>query len=241
MAPGASDGTADQANQKRSRYAWTLWAAACLLAPQAAAEAFSLFNGRDLTGWTVYTPGIWTARDGMIIGRHQGLAHNDFLRTAREFSDFVLTLEFRLLGGVGNSGIQFRSRAVAGSPEVSGYQADIGQRYWGCLYDESRRNRVLACPKPEALEGLDRSGWNQYRITAIGRKIRLELNGKETVSYEEPDPQIPQTGFIALQVHAAKEPIQVEFRNIRLEIPSAAAQADAASILMRARTGTANR
>ena len=34
---------------------------------------------------------------------------------------------------------------------VSGYQADIGEKYWGCLYDEARRNKVLV-QAPEALK-----------------------------------------------------------------------------------------
>ena len=39
------------------------------------------------------------------------------------------------------------------SREMSGYQADIGEGYWGCLYDESRRNKVLVPASAERLEG----------------------------------------------------------------------------------------
>jgi predicted dehydrogenase len=174
-----------------------------------------LFNGRDLEGWQEDTKGLWRARNGILVGSHRGLKYNDFLRTRRDYRDFILRLDFRLVNGEGNSGIQFRSKPVPGSHEVSGYQADIGQKYWGCLYDESRRNRVLAGPDPLALAQLDKGGWNRYVITARGNHVTLELNGVRTVHYIETDPSIEKTGFIALQVHSGPA-IEVQFRNIEI-------------------------
>jgi len=172
-----------------------------------------LFNGRDLEGWEADTPGLWQVRDGVIVGKHNGLKYNDFLRTRKHYSDFRLELSFRLVGGVGNSGIQFRSKPVAGSHEVSGYQADIGEKYWGSLYDESRRNKVLAQAPPESLATLKPDGWNRYVITARGNHITLEVNGARTVDYRENDPGIDTTGFLALQVHSGP-PIEVHFKDL---------------------------
>jgi hypothetical protein len=179
-----------------------------------AAENFRpFFNGKDLTEFEIYTPGIWTVENGMIVGRTAGLKHNDFLRTRRNYRDFELRLQFRLKDGVGNSGIQFRSVPVPGSPEVSGYQADIGEKYWGCLYDESRRKKVLVQAPPNT--PIRHSDWNDYVITAQGPKITLELNGVKTVEYTEQEAGIAQDGFIALQVHSGPA-IQVEFRNLKI-------------------------
>ncbi len=186
----------------------------CFAAPPAGFTP--LFNGRDLDGWEVDTAGIWQARDGMIVGRHSGLKYNDFLRTKRAYSDFILKLSFRLAGGTGNTGVQFRSKAVPNSHEVSGYQADIGEKYWGCLYDESRRNRVLVQAPPESLATLRKDGWNEYVITARGDHITLELNGVRTVDYRETDPSIDRSGFIALQVHGGP-PIEVQFKDILIQ------------------------
>lgn len=191
--------------------------AVLLLLLAAAASGETLFNGKDLTGWTVDTPGIWSVRDGMIVGKHNGLKYNDFLRTVKHYRNFKLQLMFRLVNGEGNSGIQFRSRPVPNSHEVSGYQADIGQKYWGCLYDESRRNRVLVQTPDEALQGLDKAGWNQYVITARGNHITLDLNGVRTADYRETDPGIEDTGFIALQVHSGP-PIEVQFKDFELTV-----------------------
>jgi hypothetical protein len=188
------------------------------LAWTADADFKPLANGRNLDGWQIDTPGIWSVGGGMIVGKHNGLGYNDFLRTRDRYKNFVLEVKFRLVNGKGNSGIQFRSKAVPGSHEVSGYQADIADRYWGCLYDESRRNRVLAQASAESLAGLDTGGWNQYVITAKGNHITLDLNGKRTVDYTETDPAIEDSGFIALQVHSSKEPIEVHFKDIRIKV-----------------------
>jgi predicted dehydrogenase len=174
-----------------------------------------LFDGISLQGWEVDTQGVWSVRHGMIVGKHDGLKYNDFLRTKRSYGDFELRLQFRLLHGEGNSGVQFRSEPAAIPHEVSGYQADVGQQYWGCLYDESRRKRVLAQAPAEALQDLDKNGWNEYTVRAQGARITLQLNGKTTVDYKEKEPGIATSGFLALQVHSGPR-IEVHFRNVRI-------------------------
>lgn len=176
-----------------------------------------LFNGKNLDGWVEDTPNVWNVRDGMIVGRHAGQKWNDFLRTRDWFQDFELSLDFRLLNGVGNSGVQFRSVNAEKEHELSGYQADIGQTYWGCLYDESRRNRILAQAPAAALESLDKNGWHTYLIRAQGNHIFLTLDGIQTVDYTETEPGIRTRGLIALQVHSGPG-IEVWFRNLRLRV-----------------------
>jgi poly(3-hydroxybutyrate) depolymerase/prenyltransferase beta subunit len=184
-----------------------------------------MMNGKDLTGWEGDTS-LWSARDGMIVGTSRGLNHNDFLATRKSYSDFILKLSFRLIGTEqSNSGVQFRSVRIPGH-EMSGYQADIGQNYWGCLYDESRRNKVLVQPKPETLASLRKSDWNQYEIWAMGGRIVLKLNGKTTVDYQEPDPDIARSGKIALQIHAGG-PMEIQFKDIAIqELPVPTAGSD---------------
>ena len=174
-----------------------------------------LFNQKDLTGWEGDFS-IWKVVDGVIVGDSPGIKHNQFLTTKDEFSDFELKLEFRLKDGVGNSGVQFRTKRVPGSTEVSGYQADIGENYWGCLYDESRRNKVLVKAPTEFESSLKKGDWNEYVIRAVGDHIVLKMNGVTTVDYREPDKQIDRSGIIALQVHSGG-PLKVEFRNLRIK------------------------
>ncbi|MFP4058061.1 MAG: DUF1080 domain-containing protein [Candidatus Brocadiia bacterium] len=194
-----------------------LAAAAALAGAPEAEEGFApLFNGKDLSGWEGNAE-LWVVEDGMLIGRSPGIRHNDFLATTRSFGDFVLRFQVRLVDGKGNSGVQFRSRRVPGSHEVSGYQADIGSGWWGTLYDEARRNRPLARPEPAALKkALRPAGWNDYEVAAIGDTIRLAINGVTLVEYTEEDPKVARSGIIAAQVHSGG-PLEVQFRNIRIK------------------------
>lgn len=174
-----------------------------------------IFDGKTLEGWEGDKT-LWRVEDGVIIGDSNELQHNEFLSTTRRFANFVLEFEFRVSGERVNSGVQFHSERDPDSTEIIGYQADIGQNYWGTLYDESRRRRILAQPEfaPEE-QPWKESDWNTYRIHAEDGQIILPINGVETVNYQEPDGAIPQKGHIALQVHSGP-PCKVEFRNLHL-------------------------
>lgn len=175
----------------------------------------ALFTGKDLKGWEGVRS-VWKVEEDMIVGETKGLKNNEFLATTRSFGDFDLKLRFRLRDGKGNSGIQFRSERIPNHHEMIGYQADIGQDYWGCLYDESRRRKVLVRPPEKLAKVLKKTGWNDYRIRCVGPRVEMFLNGLKVVDYVEPDPEIPRTGKVALQVHSAKHPIRVEFKDIRI-------------------------
>ncbi len=174
----------------------------------------SIFNGKDLTGWEGNLE-LWKVRDGMIVGDSPGIRQNEFLATKKRYGDFELRLEFKLHDGAGNSGVQFRTRRVPDSSEVEGYQADIGENYWGCLYDEHRRRKVLAQAAPELKDVLKKDDWNEYVIRAQGNHILLKINGVTTVDYHEEDPQIARSGIIAIQVHSGP-PLRVDFRKLRI-------------------------
>ena len=186
-------------------------------AGEADEEGFApLFNDKDLTGWEGNDK-LWIVEDGMLVGRSPGIRHNDFLATTRTYGDFILRFQIRLLGGKGNSGVQFRSKRVPKSHEVSGYQADVGAGWWGTLYDEARRNRPMARPKPADLKrAIKPKDWNDYEVKAVGDRITLTINGVVMVDYTETDPKIAREGIIAPQVHSGG-PLEVQFRNLRIK------------------------
>ena len=173
-----------------------------------------LFDGKSLEGWDGDSS-LWSAKDGMLVGTSPGIKQNNFLATEASYGDFTLKFRVRLVGDVGNSGVQFRSVRVAGG-EMSGYQGDIGPGYWACLYDESRRNVVLAKASPRALEGLKKGDWNDYEIQAKGDDVIITLNGVESIRYKETDPAVARQGKIAVQVHAGGA-MRVEFKDILVQ------------------------
>jgi hypothetical protein len=181
-----------------------------------------LADGQTFTGWMGDTNKTWRIVDGAFVGGSldQNVPRNEFLRTTRSFTNFVLRLKVKLAGKSGfiNGGIQIRSQPVKDPPnEMSGYQADVGAGWWGALYDESRRNKILAKPDPEAVKQALREGsWNDYEIRAEGRRIRTAINGVPMIDYTEPDLALPQFGLIAVQIHGGAV-AEASYKDITVE------------------------
>src|SRR5215207_7188500 len=117
----------------------------------AAASPLPVFDGKTFAGWEGDTKKTWRIEDGALVGGslEEKVSRNEFLCTTTSYGDFELKVKFKLLGDKkhANAGVQFRTKRIPKDHEVIGYQADIGQGYWGALYDESRRNKILAGPK----------------------------------------------------------------------------------------------
>ncbi len=195
---------------------------------KAAGDGFHpLFNGRNLEGWRLVGgvgPG-YLVRDGRIVCPADGGGN---LFTEKEYSDFVLRLEFRLSPG-GNSGIGIRAPLEGDAAYVGMeiqvlddpapvYQNIRPAQHCGSIYDVF----------PAKTGRLKRTGeWNRYEITARGRRVSVRLNGWLVVEADldsVKDPEILKRhpglararGHIGLLGHNS----HVEFRNLRLkELP----------------------
>ena len=182
------------------------------------AKAVPLFNGKTLDGWEG-DPKIFRVEDGAIVAGTLAnkIARNEFLCTTRTFGDFELRLKFKLLGGDGaNAGVQFRTKRIPNNHEVSGYQADMGVGWWGALYDESRRNKVLIGPDQTKMKDVIKlNDWNDYVIRAEGTRIQQWVNRFQTVDYTEQDAGIDQAGVICVQIHGGP-PSEAWYKDITI-------------------------
>jgi hypothetical protein len=177
-----------------------------------------LFDGKSFAGWEGNLDHFRIEDDAIVAGTFKKpIERNEFLCTEREYGDFELRLEFKLLGGeAANAGVQFRTKRIPNHHEVSGYQADMGDGWWGSLYDESRRNKILAKADEKLIAKiLKRDDWNEYRIRAVGPHIQLWINGEQTVDYVEKDADIAPSGVIAVQIHSGP-PSEAWYRKIEL-------------------------
>jgi hypothetical protein len=170
-----------------------------------------LFNGRDLTGWTVkckpadQDKQFFKVENQTIIADSMATKEHDYiwLVTNREYSDLVLRLRFRAFrNSPGNSGVQIRSRYDGEAGWLDGPQIDInppGPWRTGMIWDETRGvNRWLYPPVPKgewvnesmANQNLvfyysnEGSGYNDLEITAVGTKITVILNGITVTQYD---------------------------------------------------------
>jgi hypothetical protein len=193
------------------------------------AAPVSLSDGKTFDGWEPGTKELWHIIDGAFVGGdlETTVPHNDFLATRKSYKNFDLHLKFKLNGtGFVNGGVQFRSIRIPNF-EMKGYQADMGDpSWWGCLYDESRRNKVLVqSPIDELKKVLKHDDWNDYRVRCEGPHIQLWINGLQTVDYTEKEPNIPQDGLIGLQIHSGGKS-QAWYKDIVIEeLPDTPAEA----------------
>ena len=186
------------------------------------AEMAKLLDGKTCNGWEGNEK-IFRIEKGAIVGGtlKAKIARNEFLCTKKTYKNFILKLEVKLLGGPkANAGIQIRTKRIPNHHEVSGYQADMGQGWWGSLYDESRRRTTLAKADAAVIKKVLKPGeWNHYEIRCEGKRIRLFINSTQTVDYTEPDPKIPLEGVIAVQIHGGP-PSEAWYRKIIIkELP----------------------
>ena len=184
----------------------------------------SLFNGKNLSGWTQRGgKAVYKVENGTIVGYTKMNTDNSFLCTKKDYADFILEFEFRIDDDL-NSGVQLRSHSLKSymNGRVHGYQFEIdpSPRAWtGGLYDEARRAWLYPLTKnPAAQPAFKKGVWNQARVEAIGKSIRTWVNGIACADlFDDAD----LSGFIALQVHGigkdqSKEGKTVAWRNIRI-------------------------
>jgi putative membrane-bound dehydrogenase-like protein len=188
-----------------------------------AAEPVSLFDGRTLAGWD-YDAKMWRVENGVITGgsRTDKIPYNDFIATKGSYQNFELKLKIKCSGdpatGMINSGIQIRSVRVPGGHHMSGYQVDCGKGWFGKIYDEFRRNRVIAEPLDQAAldKVVDVYGWNEYRIRAEGPRIRVWINGVAATDFTEDSQNVALDGQVAVQVHSGGVCL-IEFKDVTIE------------------------
>lgn len=187
---------------------------------QQAESTHSLFDGQSLKGWKVFPAefeNLWKVKDGIIVAGdgEQTIPENNYLYTKGEYENFEFRCLFRLTGdhstGMINSGIQYRS-FIEGENMV-GYQADIGRGFWGDIYDEHRRAKLIGGDLSILEHLLKEDGWNSYIVRVKGDRHELYINGVKTADYVEQDASIPTKGIIAVQLHSGGK-AQLELRDI---------------------------
>ena len=181
-----------------------------ILQGTALAQTESLFNGKDLSGWTIYGTELWYVEDGLLVCESGPDEAYGYLGTEKHYKDFELTLEFRQ-GADGNSGVFFRS-SIEGT-RISGWQVEVAPpgHNTGGIYESYGRGWIIQ-PDPELDKYLKFGEWNKMKIRVVGGLVETWLNGQKMITLE--DEKIAEaTGSIALQIHDGGG-IKVQWRNL---------------------------
>jgi len=172
----------------------------------------SLFDG-SLDRWVAMGDRAgWTVVDGAIHG--QG---NSWLRSQNEYTDFSLTLEYKVSAG-GNGGIAVRC-ADAGNPAETGLLCPVSNEQpprdelhcTGSLY-----GAVKGDYRPEETPDV----WHRCEILCKGNRIMFFIDGRKTVDVQQDSVEAirnkPLQGYIGLQASNAGEGTSVEYRTIQV-------------------------
>ncbi|MGC6467158.1 MAG: 3-keto-disaccharide hydrolase [Akkermansiaceae bacterium] len=145
----------------------------------------SLFNGKDLDGWTVLTCEAEVKDSNLFIKGGNGL-----IQSAKKYQDFVLEYEWKALGeDKWDSGVYFRYTSV---PEKRPWP----KRYQANLLKGQEGN--VGGIKEATSKGMIKEGdWNKFKLTVQGSKISLMINDKKAWEADGLEDLAP--GFIAFQ------------------------------------------
>lgn len=174
------------------------------------AQTESIFNGKDLTGWTIYGTELWYVEDGLLVCESGPDKEYGYLGTEKEYKDFELSVEFKQ-GADGNSGVFIRS-SIEGT-KIAGWQAEVAPpgHSTGGIYESYGRGWIIK-PDPELDKHLKFGEWNTMRVRVVGGQVETWLNGYLMITLD--DKMIGSaTGKIALQIHSGGG-IKVQWRNL---------------------------
>jgi hypothetical protein len=173
-----------------------------------------LFNGKDLTGWTIHGTEKWYVDNGELICESGPDKQYGYLSTNKNYKNFILTLQFKQEAN-GNSGVFFRSQIPEGV-KISGWQAEVAPlgQHTGGIYESYGRGWLIQ-PDSTHEKYLKPDEWNTYKIKADGDQVTTWLNGHMMCDLK--DEKIGQgEGFIALQIHEGGG-IKVRWKDIEIE------------------------
>lgn len=198
----------------------------------------SLFNGRDLTGWVDVntSPETWSVEDGELVctGLPIGV-----MRSAKQYENFILEIEWMHLEAGGNSGVfiwsegtPYPDKKLPKGVEVQMLENEfykIHNRDRGYVSGElfgSMGLRVVP-DNPRGARSMSteyrcngKGEWNKYVVVAVDGVVKLSINGKFVNGLRETE---RRKGYLCLESEGAP----IRFRNIRiLELPGGNAKGD---------------
>ena len=171
----------------------------------------SLFNGKDLSGWSYLGKGegTFSVKDGAI---HYKGGNGWLCYTEKEYPDFELRVEFKLIKKGGDGGIFFRA-----AKDAKGGANWPSQRYELQVKDYAEQARLWNLPYKLDKEKVARvrkalGEWETYRLIVDGTRVEVYLNGELVCTSEGAKRREP--AFLGLQAEGGEQ----AFRNLRIRV-----------------------
>lgn len=177
-----------------------------------------IFDGKSFNGWKMADENqdAWTIQDGAITA-HGSRSHLYYVGDEKPFVNFELKIEARTTPG-SNGGIYIHTQYQPIGWPKNGYEVQVNQ-----THTDWRRSGGLYGVQDVREQLANDNEWYSYHIIVKGKHIKIMVNDKVAVDWEEPADRKPGTDFtrildkgtFALQAHDPKSTIQ--YRNIRVK------------------------
>jgi len=180
-------------------------------------KAVRLFNGRDLTGWTVPFPnlreaGTFSVADGVLDDKGRPVG---YIRTTDDYTNYTLHLQMRHVTK-GNSGVLLRmvgpDKVWPRSIECQGMSDNMGD-IWNIdkfpMKTDPARTRGRRTVKMHPSNERPLGEWNDYEMTLDGGDLEIKVNNLVQNTATE---CAEMGGKICLQAEGSHK----QFRNIVL-------------------------
>lgn len=169
----------------------------------------SVFNGENLKHWKVPSDNIWWSIEGDALwAKSDPDKKGSILWTKKEYTDFVVQMEFKFGEGTIDSGIFMRGESPENAQIQIGISGSLKRDMTGSPYVPKKGYPVEAQGIKELLK-LD--GWNTIKAMAQGNSYKVWLNGKEVMNYTLENADLK--GPIGIQLHPGRE-MSIQFKNI---------------------------
>ncbi len=193
----------------------TALALALRVSAQADPKLESIFNGKDLAGWTAPEgndkAGWYRAEDGVLKIKNGPAKKGSILWTDKKYRNFVMEIDFRFGEGVIDTGVHIRNDKDQIQIGISG---SLKRDMTGSPYIPGKGYPVEAKGVAELLKAKD---WNTMKIRAVGKQYTVWLQGKQVMTYTSEG--AIEEGPLGIQLHGGRV-MSVDFRNIKIaELP----------------------
>ncbi|NCT95321.1 MAG: DUF1080 domain-containing protein [Chitinophagaceae bacterium] len=178
------------------------------------AQKHNLFNGKDLSGWTIHGTEKWYVDAGELVCESGPDKQYGYLSTQKQYKNFILTLSFKPEAD-GNSGVFIRS-GIEGT-KISGWQVEVAPpgHNSGGIYESYGRGWLIK-PKDEDQQLVKMGSWNTMRIKVQGDVVSSWINGKIVIDGFRDEKIGKGEGFIALQIHDGGG-IKIRWKDLAIE------------------------
>ncbi|QDU87992.1 hypothetical protein Pla175_13610 [Pirellulimonas nuda] len=206
---------------KAVAFSLCLAAAASAVAAEEDEGWFSVFNGKDLTGWKVSeNPATFSVQNGELVTKGPR-AHAFYVGDVggADFTNFEWKCEI-LTKPNSNSGMYFHTEYQEEGYPAKGHEVQVNQTHG----DRRKTGGLYAVQDVMDESPVKDNEWYTQHVIVNGKRVIVKVNGKVTCDYTEPDDYTPPAdrpgrqfshGTIALQGHDPAS--EVHFRKLMVK------------------------